>query len=84
MPPAQLAGSLRAAVNDSDMSAFAPKAHLASCALNWGPYYVKAVGDVLDKTWKVENTKWGVKEGLTEFIKVNEDLRRLLVKVQRG
>ncbi len=57
---------------DSDMSAFAPKAHLASNALNWGPYYVKAVQDVMDKTWKVENTKWGVKEGLTEFVKVNE------------
>ncbi|MEY2668226.1 MAG: hypothetical protein RJA59_864 [Pseudomonadota bacterium] len=57
---------------DSDMSAFAPKAHLASNALNWGPYYVKAVGEVMDGTWKVENTKWGVKEGLTEFIKVND------------
>ena len=59
---------------DSDMSAFAPKAHLASAALNWGPYYIKAVGDVLDKTWKVENTKWGVKEGLTEFVKVNDSV----------
>ncbi|MGA8890065.1 MAG: BMP family ABC transporter substrate-binding protein [Anaeromyxobacteraceae bacterium] len=57
---------------DSDMSAFAPKAHLASNALNWGPYYIKAVGEVLDGTWKVENTKWGVKEGLTEFVKVND------------
>ena len=59
---------------DSDMSAFAPKAHLASCALNWGPYYVKAVNDVLEKTWKVENTKWGIKEGLTEFVKVNDSV----------
>jgi basic membrane protein A and related proteins len=57
---------------DSDMSAFAPNAHLASNALNWGPYYIKAVGDVLDGTWKVENTQWGVKEGLTEFVKVND------------
>lgn len=59
---------------DSDMSAFAPKAHLASNALNWGPYYVKAVGEVMDGTWKVENTKWGVKEGLTEFVKVNDSV----------
>jgi len=57
---------------DSDMSAFAPKAHLASCALNWGPYYVKATSDVLEKTWKTENTKWGIKEGLTTFVKVND------------
>ena len=59
---------------DSDMSAFAPKAHLGSCALNWGPYYIKAVTDVLEKTWKVENTKWGIKEGLTEFVKVNDSV----------
>jgi simple sugar transport system substrate-binding protein len=59
---------------DSDMSAFAPKAHLASNALNWGPYYIKAVQDVKDKTWKVENTKWGIKEGMNEFVKVNENI----------
>jgi simple sugar transport system substrate-binding protein len=57
---------------DSDMSAFAPKAHLGSAALDWSGYYVKATGDVLGKTWKSENTKWGIKEGLTTFVKVNE------------
>ena len=59
---------------DSDMSAFAPKAHLASCALNWGPYYIKAIEDVKNKTWKVENTKWGIKEGMTAFVKLNPSL----------
>jgi len=53
---------------DSDMSAFAPKAHLGSCRLNWGLYYEKAINDVLNKTWKTETTKWGVKEGLPEFV----------------
>jgi simple sugar transport system substrate-binding protein len=57
---------------DSDMSAFAPKAHLASAALDWSGYYVKATSDVLEKTWKTENTRWGIKEGLTTFVKVNE------------
>jgi len=57
---------------DSDMSAFAPKAHLGSAALDWSGYYVKATNDVLGKTWKSENTKWGIKEGLTTFVKVNE------------
>jgi simple sugar transport system substrate-binding protein len=57
---------------DSDMSAFAPKAHLGSAALDWSGYYVKATSDVLGKTWKSENTKWGIKEGLTTFVKVNE------------
>ena len=55
---------------DSDMSAFAPKAHLGSCAIIWAPYYLKAVNDALEKTWKVENTKWGTKEGLTEVVKI--------------
>jgi simple sugar transport system substrate-binding protein len=55
---------------DSDMSTFAPKAHLASCALNWGVYYEKAIGDVLSKTWKTEVNKWGIKEGANDFIKV--------------
>jgi simple sugar transport system substrate-binding protein len=55
---------------DSDMSAFAPKAHLASCILNWGVYYEKALNDVLNKTWKVEVTKWGIKEGANDFVKV--------------
>ena len=55
---------------DSDMSAFAPKAHLASCALNWGVYYVKAIDEAMGKTWKTEITKWGIKEGMNDFVKV--------------
>ena len=55
---------------DSDMSAFAPKAHLASCALNWGVYYVKAIDEAMGKTWKTEVTKWGIKEGMNDFVKV--------------
>lgn len=55
---------------DSDMSAFAPKAHLGSAIVNWGPYYEKAVGDVLNKTWKTSDTKWGTKEGVNDLIKI--------------
>jgi len=55
---------------DSDMSAVAPKAHLGSCVLNWGVYYEKAVGEVLAKTWKTEETKWGIKEGVNDFVKI--------------
>jgi simple sugar transport system substrate-binding protein len=55
---------------DSDMSAFAPKAHLASCVLTWGGYYEKAVEDVLNGTWKTGDTKWGTKEGMNDFVKV--------------
>ena len=44
---------------DSDMSAYAPKAHLGSAVLNWAPYYEKVVNDVLNKTWATADTKWG-------------------------
>jgi basic membrane protein A and related proteins len=57
---------------DSDMSAFAPKAHLGSCVLTWGPYYEKALKDVLEGTWKPEATKWGLKEGITQLAKIAE------------
>ena len=55
---------------DSDMSAVAPKAHLGSCALDWSGYYVKSFNDVLNGTWKPEVTKWGVKEGAVDLVKV--------------
>jgi basic membrane protein A len=57
---------------DSDMSAFAPKAHLGSAVVNWGPYYEKAVNDVLNNTWKTGDTKWGTKEGANDLIKIND------------
>jgi len=56
---------------DSDMSAFAPKAHLASAIVNWGPYYEKTVNDVLSGTWKTSDTKWGTKQGANDLIKIN-------------
>ena len=55
---------------DSDMSAFATKAHLGSAIVNWGPYYEKAVNDVLNKTWQTADTKWGTKEGANDLIKI--------------
>jgi basic membrane protein A len=43
---------------NSDMSKFAPKAVLTSAIWNWGPYYVKTVQSVMDKTWKSDQ-HWG-------------------------
>jgi simple sugar transport system substrate-binding protein len=37
---------------DSDMTAYAPNAHLASAIINWVPYYKKATQDALDGSWK--------------------------------
>lgn len=58
---------------DSDMSAVAPKAHLASNVVNWAPYYKKAIKEVMDGTWKGEQRIiWGAPEGANEVIKFNE------------
>ena len=57
---------------DSDMSAYAPKAHLGSAVLKWGVYYDKAVSDVLNKTWTTGATKWGTKEGMNDFVSIND------------
>ena len=36
----------------SDQMKFAPKAQLTATIDNWGPYYIKKVGQVLDGTWE--------------------------------
>ncbi len=57
---------------DSDMSKFGPNAHLASAAINWAPYYHKAVNDVLNGSWKNEKTWWGVKEGAIDLVSISD------------
>ena len=73
---------------DSDMSKYAPDAHLASCVLNWGIYYEKSVNDVLGGNWKTESTRWGTKEGLVNFAhisdKVTPEAKARLEEVQAG
>src|SRR5207237_5423667 len=59
---------------DSDMTAYGPKAHLASAIINWAPYYIKTTREVLDGTWKTSPTKiwWGVKEGAIDLVGVSD------------
>jgi len=59
---------------DSDMSAFAPKAHLGSAIVDWSNYYKKAVKDAMDGTWKTERTVWGVKEGQNDLVKIADSV----------
>jgi basic membrane protein A and related proteins len=73
---------------DSDMSSYAPKAHLASAVANWGPYYIKAIEDLKAGTWKTERTVWGVKEGMNDLIKiadvVPEDAKKRVEEIKAG
>ena len=57
---------------DSDMTAYGPKAHLASSIINWAPYYKKAIKDALDGTWKVETNWWGMKEGAIDLVGIGD------------
>jgi simple sugar transport system substrate-binding protein len=59
---------------DSDMTSYGPKAHLASAVINWTPYYVKAVQDVLDGKWATGQSWWGVKEGAIDLVSIADDV----------
>lgn len=60
---------------DSDMTAYGPKAHLASAVINWGPYYVQATREALEGKWTGGTASWwGVKEGAIDIVSVAEDV----------
>jgi len=59
---------------DSDMTAYGPKAHLASSVINWAPYYIKATKDALEGTWTTGGVWWGVKEGAIDLVSIAEDV----------
>ena len=60
---------------DSDMTAYGPKAHLASAIINWGPYYIKSTQEALDGTWKGgSGIWWGVKEGAIDIVSIAADV----------
>jgi simple sugar transport system substrate-binding protein len=74
---------------DSDMTAYAPEAHLASAVINWGPYYVKATRDALEGKWKGnEASWWGVKEGAIDIVSINDkvpaEVKAAVEKVKAG
>ena len=59
---------------DSDMTAYGPKAHLASAVINWGPYYIKATRDALEGKNASTQSWWGVKEGAIDIVSIAEDV----------
>ncbi|KAB0585353.1 BMP family ABC transporter substrate-binding protein [Ideonella dechloratans] len=73
---------------DSDMTAYGPKAHLASSIINWGPYYIKATKDVLEGTWTTGQAWWGVKEGAIDLVSIADDVpaevKDKVAKVKEG
>lgn len=59
---------------DSDMTAYGPKAHLASSIINWQPYYSKAVNEALSGSWATGSSWWGVKEGTIDLVSIADDV----------
>ena len=59
---------------DSDMTAYGPKAHLASAVINWGPYYIQATRNALEGKNASTQSWWGVKEGAIDLVSIAEDV----------
>ncbi|ABZ85224.1 membrane protein, bmp family [Heliomicrobium modesticaldum Ice1] len=69
---------------NTDMSSFAPKAVLTGPVWNWGPYYVKTVKAVMDKSWKPEQY-WGpMSDNIVDLAPygpmVSDDTKALIAK----
>ena len=73
---------------DSDMTAYGPKAHLASAVINWTPYYVKATREALEGKWATGSSWWGVKEGAIDIVSISDqvpaDIKAKVATVKAG
>ncbi len=58
----------------SDMSRYAPNAHLTAIVNNWGPYYIKRTRAVLDGTWTPQQSWEGIADGMVVLSQFNEEL----------
>ena len=74
---------------DSDMTAYAPDAHLASAIINWAPYYIQATRDTLDGKWAGgSGIWWGVKEGAIDVVSISDkvpaETKAMIDKIKAG
>jgi simple sugar transport system substrate-binding protein len=64
----------------SDMIKFAGKSQLTAIVDNWGPYYVRRVNDVLNGTWKSQQSWDGMAEGtvnIAPFTNMPDDVAKM-------
>ncbi|MFZ6816107.1 BMP family ABC transporter substrate-binding protein [Undibacterium sp. Rencai35W] len=73
---------------DSDMTKFGEKAHQAASVIDWGVYYTKRVGDVLEGKWKTDTTWWGLKENMIDLKNFNatlsDEVKKLVADKRQG
>lgn len=72
---------------NTDMSKMAPKAVLTSPIWNWGPFYVKVVEGVKNKTWKNEQYWGSMKDNVIALAPygpmVTDDTKKLIADAQK-
>jgi basic membrane protein A len=56
----------------SDMSAFAPEAHLTGILDVWAPYYIERVQAVKDGTWEAGSVWHGIVDGMVGFAPMSD------------
>ncbi len=71
---------------NSDMSKFAPKAHLVAPIWNWGPFYVETAKKVAQGTWKTGSYWYGIDKGIVDISPISDmvpkDIREKVLKVK--
>lgn len=72
---------------DSDMSMFAPNAHLTAPVWHWGVYYKHVAKQIHEGTWTNEPIWWDMGTGITDLSPYNDavpqDLRDHISKVKK-
>ncbi|MFC1236318.1 BMP family ABC transporter substrate-binding protein [Vibrio sp. F74] len=58
----------------SDMSHFAPKAHMFSVRDVWGPHYIRTVQEIMDGNWMPEDYWGGFADDILQIASVNPEL----------
>jgi len=58
----------------SDMSKFAPEAHMFSIRDDWSPHYIDVIKQVKAGTWKPQDFWGGFKENMLDVASVNDNL----------
>lgn len=71
---AQEAGDVYTFGQASDMIQFAPAPRISSIIDNWGPYYVRRVGEAMEGTWEQSNTWEGMTEGMVVVGEMTEEI----------
>jgi len=64
----------------SDMIKFAGKSQMTAIVDNWGPYYIRRVNDVLNGTWKSQQSWDGMAEGtvnIAPFTNMPDDVAKM-------